>query len=348
VYQEAHPTQLKEIKKYCRCIKFEPDKWKEENKVLECDEAFFNFNLEFLDFVKAKRNTLVVHGNYLRLGVKTPVDSRINKVVAVSKDSAKAYTELTGIDCGVCYNPIRYREHERPLILICACRLADKVKGGERTRTLIRKLNEYCASYNKKYLMFMFSNEEVDMPNVINMKPTIDILPYMMMSDYLVQLSDNVEGYNYSVNEMLYICKKPVVITPCDVYKELGIDNTMSIQLNFDMSNICEVVEQMFTKKFDVNYKPPMDKWDELLAKGESTYKEELNMKYRVKVVSWDRNLTDSEVNRPRDINELFEVSQERLQTLQASNQLQLEVIEKLDDAIKPEKAVRKAVKKTK
>lgn len=307
VYQNADPNQLEEIKQYCRCIRFNPYEWQEQGRFLECDEAFFNFNLEFLDFVKSKRNTLVVHGNYKMLNGPPPQDDRIDRVVAVSKDSAKAYTELTGIPCGVCYNPIAYKEYKRPLILIVCCRLEDRVKGGERTRFLLRSMDKYCQAYGEKYICFLFSSDKISMPNVINMEPRTDIKPYMMMADYLVQLSDNVEGYNYSVNEMLYICKKPVVITPCNVFEELGIDDTMSIKLNFDLSNTDDVIRQMFTKKFNVNYKPPMDRWDELLEKGATTYKGELKMKIKV-----TKAYFDVQANVSRSVGDVYVAGEDR------------------------------------
>ena len=89
-------------------------------------------------------------------------------------------------------------------------------------------------------------------------------------------MSDN-EGYCYSVIEAL-TNNIPVIVTPVPVFKELKINEENSIILNFDCSNLDEVINKIQTKKFNFTYKAPEDNWKQLLAPGESQYQKELNM----------------------------------------------------------------------
>lgn len=268
IYTQADEQQLKRLKQYVKCIK------DDGKRVYECEKAFFNFNLDIIERVISKEKILVVHGNYHMLNeAHCPKHELITRVIAVSEDSAKAYTEITGIPCGVCYNPLTMEKPNKVLKICCASRLKDKVKGGERIKEFVKHLDRYCEINDKKYLLLMFTDDTnaIKSENVAYLSPRLDVRDYVAECDYLLQLSDNFEGFNYSVNESLML-NTPVVITDCNVYKELGIDETMSIRLNFDLSNVDDVIEQMFKKKFVFSYKPPKDNWDNMLVKGKSTY----------------------------------------------------------------------------
>lgn len=298
-YKYADMNQLKRLRKYVRCIQYKGQK-------IECERAFFNFNLDIIDNVDAKEYCLVVHGNYKMLKGKPPTNPKINKVYAVSKDSAEAYTELTGIPCEVTYNPISLTEPKKIVHLCSANRLDDPVKGANRTKALIKALDDYCEKTGNRYLWTIFTKNVSDISslNVAIMKPRLDVNNYMADADYIVQLSDNFEGYNYTLNEAL-LNKVPFVATPCNVYKELGMNETMGIWLDFDLNNLDEVVKQIFQKvgTFKINYKSPKDGWDKLIIDKKSTYKEELKMKIKVKCLI---NFNDVEENVNRKIGDEF------------------------------------------
>lgn len=319
VYRYADPYQLKRLKKYVRCVKFKGER-------IECERAFFNFNLDIIDYVDAKEYCLVVHGNYNMLSSPPPKHDKINKVYAVSKDSAKAYTELTGIPCEVVYNPISLVKPVKVVHLCSASRLDDRVKGADRIKALIKALDNYCEKTGNKYLWTIFTRNVGTIPskNVAIMPPRLDVNNYMADADYIVQLSDNFEGYNYTINEGL-LNKVPFIATPCNVYKELGMDETMGIWLDFDLHNLDKVVEDIFNKvgTFKIDYKPPVDGWDKLIIDKKSTYKEELDMKYKVEALPTyeDNNVTDIELGYIPKAGETFIVSKERLDVLLGENE---------------------------
>lgn len=326
VYNEADPIQLARLRKNVKCVRYE------QGMIIECKRAFFNFNIEIIDNVIAEEYTLVVHGNYHFLPSKPPTHEKITKVIAVSKDSAKAYTELTGVPCDVCYNPIAVEPPQRILRLVTACRLEDYIKGGYRTQKLIEALDKYCEEHNTLYTMTIFSNSvnvTIDSPNVVIRKPRIDVRNFIADADYVMQLSDNYEGYCYTVNEAL-LYGVPVIITPCDVYSELGINEKMSIVLNFDMSNIDKVVEDIFTRTFKFKYEPPKDIWDELLVLDPSDYLEEAEKMYKVIATKNMDNIYDKESKTIRHEGDVFEASYERMNMLLGDNKYNIKYVERV------------------
>ena len=129
------------------------------------------------------------------------------------------------------------------------------------------------------------SDINISSPNVVLMKPRIDVRPYIAEADYVLQLSNDMETYCYTINEALGY-GVPIVTTPLSVVKELPIDDNMRIELEYDCSNADEVARQIFVKEVKpFEYEPPKDGWADILAKGESTYKEELQIKVRVRAI---------------------------------------------------------------
>lgn len=326
-YRYADPEQLKRLKKYVRCVRYV------EGQKIKCDKAFFNFNTDIIDNVEAKEYCLVVHGNYEWLEADAPTHLKITKYYGVSKDACKSFTKLTGFKCEPIYNPIELEKPQRLVKLVAACRMEDPVKGGSRTKELVKALDNYCNETGNKYMMTVFTNElynedgtkkagEIVSDNVVYMKPRLDIAPYMVDADYVVQLSDNIEGYNYTVNEALSY-GTPVVITPCNVYKELGITDKDAIFLDFDLSNMDEVVKNIFTKKLKPTYTPPTDSWDQILVKGKSTYKEEMNKKYLVRATKqWLIDcLIDNDLGIIPPEGYEYEIDGSRLDVLTGNNQ---------------------------
>ena len=54
------------------------------------------------------------------------------------------------------------------------------------------------------------------------MKPRTDIRPYIAEADYVLQLSNDMETYCYTINEALGY-GKTIVTTPLSILKELPI-----------------------------------------------------------------------------------------------------------------------------
>lgn len=333
-YDNGDPSQLKRLRQFVRC------KQRKKGEKVICNKAFFNFNTDMIDDVEAEEYYFISHANYEELGYKPPIEKeKLTNYIGVSKFSANKLDEYgkklgKEIETIPCYNPLTLEPKEKVLHLVSACRLDDKVKGGERTLKLIKALDKYCEETGRHYLWTIFTNPnlkvQLNSPNVVIMKPRVDVRPYIADADYVLQLSNDMETYCYTINEALGY-GVPIVTTPLSIVKELPINDNMRIELKYDCSNVDEVARQIFEKKVKpFNYEIPKDDWEKLLAKGESTYKEELKMKFKVKAII---NFTDLEENKHRNIGDVFECCKERKDFLLEHKAI--EVVEEIKE--KPE-----------
>ena len=258
VYNYADNNQLKRIGKYIRCVRL--------TKKIKCKKCFLMYNVA-IDMVEAEEYIQLIHANYKVQNMLINTNPKITRYYGVSEWVAKDYEELLrkeGIlkEVGVCYNPITIEKPRKILKLISPTRLT-KEKGKERMEILGRKLHEA----NIPYLWLVFTNdfEKIDIPNIVYMKPTLDIRDYIAESDYLVQLSDT-EGCPYSLIEANCL-GVPCIYTPIPSVIEIGIQGYM---LPFDMKDI--PTNDIYNKIPKVNYEPPKDIWNELLVHKPSTY----------------------------------------------------------------------------
>lgn len=274
-------NQINRLKKYVRVKQYNGEQ-------IECDKAFFNFNLDIIENVKAKEYIQIAHGDYKAMGVKPNTHKKITKYLGVSKQVCNTYKEITGYDTELVYNPIEIDEPKKILNLISATRLT-----AEKGKNRIKKLASILDKSQIPYIWTIFTDDinAINNPNIVYMKPRLDIINYIANADYLVQLSDN-EGYCYSVVESLCV-GTPVIVTDVPVFKEIGVNDKNGFILDFDLKDV--PIEKIYKGLPKFEYKPKEDNWRNLLSKGKSIYKEELKMKVRVKCIN---NYFDLQLNR--------------------------------------------------
>ena len=290
VYDEADESQIERLEKFVRC------KRHYYGEKIYCERAFFNFNIDAIDDIISTDNyyCFVSHANFEEIGYKPPIQHpKINKYIGVSKFAARKldeYAERLGLSIKTkkCYDPLSLEPKEKVPILVSACRLDDPVKGGERTLKLIEALDKYCEEHNRHYLWLIFTNHtKMKLPtkNAVYMQPRVDVRPYIAMADWVLQLSNDMETFCYTTNEANGY-GVPIVTTPLSVYEELPTTDNERIVLDWDCSNVDEIARQIFEKEVKpFKYTPPKDEWDKFLAKGKSTYQEELTTKVKVKCI---------------------------------------------------------------
>ena len=332
-YDDADLNQLARLRKYVRCRRRKP------GQTIKCKKAFLNFNIDMIDDLDAEEIYFVSHANYEELhkahgGYIPPIkNNKITHYIGVSEfatNKLEEYRKSIGsqIETKKCYNPLTLEKVKKPKVLVSACRLDDTVKGGERTLRLIEALDRYCLNSNEHYLWIIFTNPNVKVnitsPNVVLMKPRVDVRPYLAMADYVLQLSNDMETYCYTINEALGY-GVPIVTTPLSILKELPIDDNMRIELEYDCSNVDEVAKQIFEKKVDkFIYMPPKDEWNKILAKDKSSYIEEKDKLVKVRVL---RTYTDISLNKKLKKNDELEMSMERVEYLIDRNHPLVEII---------------------
>ena len=257
LYNEMHPSQIERIRPYARVIKNNP-----RTKVY-CDIMIINRIIDKEpDNIIAKKKVQMVHTcNYLpTLHVPQGRDTTIC-VSDIVKTSFKKETEGSI----VIKNIVPKIAPKHVLFLITASRFDTTEKGQNRMRQLAKALQ----AKNIPFIWLYFSNVTLDrLPsNVIRMQPTLDILDYIAMADYLVQLSD-VEAFGFSIAEALNL-EVPVLTTGIDVLPELGFkDGVTGYILPFDMQNID--VEKIYNNrpKFKYTYdnEKIISQWKEVLG----------------------------------------------------------------------------------
>lgn len=330
VYRYADSAQIQRLQQYVRCIKFV------DGMRIKCKRAFFNYGIDIIDSVDAQDYCFVIHADYkdqMERGqlTKIPEHPKLNRYIAVSKRAADSFHAVTGKRVEVCYNPFTIEKPNKVLHLISATRLS-REKGKDR----MIKLADLLDKAGIRYVWTIFTNDKnaIDHPNIIYMKPRLDILDYIADADYLVQLSDN-EGFCYSVVEAL-TQNVPVIVTPCPVFNEIGlIDGENCYKVPFDMKDFD--VTKLLNKPKDFVYRPPQDSWDKLLIQEPSTWTEEKNIVYIVEALSTykDKKIKDGQLNKIPEKGDRWEVNSERMRILTGENAQHLKFVKVVDSYTK-------------
>lgn len=276
LYDWADFDQIMRLRSLVRCIR------RETGKKYYAKRAFYNFNLDAINNVEADEHIFVCHAIYQEIPQVPPLTNpKLTGFFGVSdyaSEELKKYGEYQGVKINpkTVYNPLTLEKPDKVVKLISACRLDDKVKGGGRTIKLIEALDRYCEKHGTHYIWHIYSNSHeytVESPNVCYMAGRPDIRPFIADSDYLVQVSNDMESYCYTINEALSYGTR-IVRTPLSVAKELNIPKSAEVVLDWDCSNVDEVAEQIFKKHSPFKYNPPEDGWEKELIDEPSTYTE--------------------------------------------------------------------------
>ena len=231
---------------------------------IKCKRFFLSYACDILDYVEAEEYICVIHADYKELGLKPNLDKRITKYIGVSKVVCDSFEEISGKKCELMYNFVSLDKPKKVLRLISATRLTNE-KGKKRIITLGNMLDDA----KIPYIWFIFTNDGNVIKNdhIVYMKPRLDISNYIADCDYLVQLSDS-ESYCLSVVEALTL-GTGVIVTDLPIFKELGLNDSNSIKLSLDMSNVN--IEEICKGKKGFKWEAPKSEWGRYLSK-ESTY----------------------------------------------------------------------------
>lgn len=305
-YKDANLRQIARLRRFVRCIELKPD-----DRVV-CENLFCCFNREILDQCEAKTKYLVLHGDYLDMNRRgqiatenLPMDDRIDKYVGVSKHVCDAWEELTGIKAEYIGEPVVLPK-EKPLYLLSATRLSAE-KGWGRMQILAKAMEQEGIDF--EWFVYTNSPKRSPSPHIHFRDPMLGITGMMQMFDAYVQLSDN-EGFCLSVVEAL-MQGLPCIVTDCPVFHEIGLDESNSVIIKHDMTDLPmdKIRNLKRLKKF--KYRQPVDRWGEFLNHEESTYTPKI---VTVKAtMNWVMlKLIDTEFNRIHTPDEVWTVTDER------------------------------------
>ncbi len=315
VYKTANEKQLDRLRQYCMC-------YQHINQKIKCKVAIINWDTSIINFIEEGAEIYqTIHGDYENRAYtwKPLTHPRIKNYIGITKHIVESFKRISGCNNVILsYNPLSIEKNEKLLTLVSATRLS-KIKGKERMIQLANALT-YAGI---KYVWYVFTNDmnAIQNPNVIYMKPRLDVGMWLSKADYVVQLSDT-EACSYTINESLYR-NIPVIVTPLPYLEEIGVrDGINAWILKFDCSNIDHIVKNIMNiPKFE--FKQLEDSYNDLLSHAKSHFKEDKLMKVKVEALdTYEKfNITDSGLGRVPKTGEQFEVTKERLNVLMGNNE---------------------------
>lgn len=335
VYRTGNEKQIARLQKYCMV-------YRHINQRIKCKVAIINYDVSIIPFIDEGADIYqTIHGDYSNAVYtwKPLTHPRIKKYICITKYMEETFRHMMKCDNTLlCYNPLTIdKDEEKLLILVSATRLT-KIKGKDRMIALSNALD----NAGIKYIWYVFTNDvnAINNPNVVYMKPRLDVRRWISKADYVVQLSDT-EALCYTMFEALFM-NVPIICTPFPFLEEMNIkDGKNAWILKFDCSNMQHIVNNIMNiPKFE--YKPFKDKYDDILSHTPSHFKEDKIMKVKVEALdTYEKySVTDSELKRIPKVGEQFEVTKERLNILlgnNASGRTYVKIVE-------PVKEVKKAI----
>lgn len=253
IYKSGDPKQIERLNERVETLKY-------NGEILECDKFICNYGTDILDKIKANEKILMIHTDYQEMNRYIPNLDKYDKFIGVSKTVCEGFKKFFNKDIELIYNPVEIDEPKKILKLISCTRLTNE-KGKDRMKILSQKLDYAGIPY--LWLIFTDDKKELESPNVFYMKPRLNVISYIKEADYLVQLSNNVEGFGYTVAEAPSV-GTPVIVTKCKAFLELGIvDRVNGFLLDFDMSNV--PIKEIYEGLPEFKYKPPKSNWNKYL-----------------------------------------------------------------------------------
>lgn len=335
VYKTGNEAQINRLKKYCMVYQY-------HNQRIKCKVAIINYDVSIIESIDEGADIYqVIHGDYSNpvYTWKPLTHPRIKNYICITDYMMNTYTQISGCsNTLLSYNPLTIdAEDDKLLILVSATRLT-KIKGKDRMIALANSLD----NAGIKYIWYVFTNDinAIQNPNVVYMKPRLDVRRWISKADYVIQLSDT-EALCYTMVEALCM-NVPVICTPFPFLDEIGVkDGKNAWILNFDLSNLDHIVKNI-NKKLDFNFKLKEDRYDELLSHTPSHFEEDKVMKVKVEALdTYEKfNITDAGLGRVPKAGEQFEVTKERLNILLGNNASGRTFVK----IIEPVKEVKKAV----
>ena len=323
--------QLQLLKRYVKVVKY-------TNQKIKCKKIFFNKEMDIIDNVEAEDVCMVLHSNYknqLKFGVKPNLDKRITKYYGVSKLVCDTFEEIYGIKAEPLYTPIELEPPKKVLRLISCTRLDTDDKCRNKYIQFASLLEDAGIPY--QWLIFTPDKKPIDKEGICLKKPILDVSSYMKDAHYLVQLSDNVEGFSLSVNEALSL-GVPIISTQQDVYAELGIDSKYGFILDQALTNV--PIEKIYEKAGTFNFtkKPPVSNWGKVLVPGKSKYEEERQKLFLVEALDTYRiqGVADADLRSIPEPGRRWLVDSDRLAVLLGENDLGLQYVKVVNEQDKP------------
>ena len=323
LFDSGNIIQLKRYNKYVEV------EHRNRDKQYECDTLLIASNwAEFPSNIKYKKCITTIHSDYKyfneQLRSNLTVVKQANEIICVSKQASDSIYELFKLKNKIIPNILGEKiKTNKILHLVSFTRLSIE-KGYDRICYFVNILK----NNNIKFDWKIFSDAEyweidkLNCPEVIFMKPTLDVYDYIVDADYVVQLSDT-EAFCYTVHESLQY-GIPVIVTNINAFKDVVIDGYNGYKFELDMSNVnsdmLNKIVNNIPKDFvyDERFEELKQKWFKVLGEPvEIDNNINHSSTVKLKVIE---NYYDVEIGRDMKIGDIIEVDKLRAYELTTIN----------------------------
>ena len=250
--------------------------------------------------IRYKRSIQVVHSTHLDERWTLPKDRDL--IIPISKAVQRSWhidqEPILNMTC----------QDNRSLQLISATRLKTPEKGKDRMKQFAYMLKAAGIDFQWD----CYSDIDPDVKGITYHPMTTDIRRHIHNADYLVQLSDNGEGFCYSIVEALEE-GTAVITTPLDVLQEIGwIEGEHGYTFGYDLSG--DITRILSIPKVEYTYDNDSIRrqWGYLLGKGRNK-----NTPVRLKVT---RTYKDMSIGRQVAEGEVLTLNRRRADEIVASH----------------------------
>ena len=309
--------------------------YRHTDQVIRCKTAIINYDVSIINYIEEGADIYqTIHADYEHDFYKNkfPQHDRIKAYIGITQHIVNSFKRCTGnsnIILG--YNPLTIEPTKPYLTLVSATRLTS-IKGKDRMIGLANALDKLKIDY----VWYIFTNDTdaINSPNVLYMRPRLDVHKWIEKADYVVQLSDT-EACSYTINEALYR-NVPVIVTPLPYLEEIGYkDGKTGYTVRFDCANLEDVAKKLVNKPV-FKFKPLEDIYGELFTNKETEFKED-NMKSKI---ICKEAYYDIQLKRLVEKDETLVVENDRAEHLMSLGLVEL--VERVEDKKKPTKKVEK------
>ena len=311
---------VKQLKRYNEYVKVQH---RNRDKKYECDTLLIASNWsEFPKNIEYKKCITTIHSDYKyfneQLRSNLTVIKQANEIVCVSKQASDSIYDLFGLKNKIIPNILGQRKKINKILHLVSFTRLSVEKGYDRICNFIKILKDN----NIKFDWKIFSDadnwklDKLNYPEVIFMKPTLDVYDYMADADYVVQLSDT-EAFCYTVHESLQY-GTPVIVTDIKAFDDIVIDGYNGYKFKLDMSNVnkdmLNRIINNIPKDFEYNerFDELKNEWFELLGTPVKLNDDDKNMddihSHTIKLQVIDEYY-DKELERNMNPGDIFEVN---------------------------------------
>ena len=271
LYEEGDVNQLARLNKYANV-----DHMEKENNY-NCDICIIGSTVTpWYNNITANRYIQMVHCDFGYVSDKFYIKRNIENLeyVTVSKIAKKSLNDKFNHKSTVIENPLDITRKPKKILKLISCTRLTEEKGYERMKILAKALKDANIPFEWKIFTSLeyYDKPPIDYPEIIYMKPRLDVIDYIADSDYGVQLSDT-ESYGYFIHECLQY-KTPVIVTDLPCLKDINFKNgNHGYILDFDMNNldICKIYKRIPKCNIDPKEPDSINKWIKYLGKSDTS-----------------------------------------------------------------------------